>query len=121
MDILAQLNSRAPTSVQSAISVAKVDVVEADLLHTDVVPFIHGGVDDTPLKFGKYRGTKTPRDLIDFDPQYLLWCDANLEYQNTSPELMAYVKHRERGDLMPVKLGDIPPMTMIDMDDDIPF
>lgn len=34
--------------------------------------------DNTPLHFGKYRG-KTPDEISEFDPEYIVWAYNNLE------------------------------------------
>jgi len=36
-------------------------------------------IDKRPIQFGKYRG-KTPEEISDLDPDYLLWM-----YQNVKP------------------------------------
>ena len=43
-------------------------------------------MDDTPLKFGKYKD-KTPNEISDYDPSYIVWMYANVKPAPCSKEL----------------------------------
>lgn len=53
--------------------------------------------DDTPLTFGKYRG-KTPEEISDIDPGYIVWMAENIEEQHCSNALYQFcLKEIKRG------------------------
>lgn len=43
-------------------------------------------IDDTPLKFGKYRGY-TPNEIAEKDPKYIVWAFENLDTKPCSKDL----------------------------------
>jgi hypothetical protein len=43
-------------------------------------------MDDKPLDFGKYKG-KTPNEIADHDPQYLIWAFDNTKRKVCSRDL----------------------------------
>lgn len=43
-------------------------------------------LDDTPLTFGKYKG-KTPNEIGDIQPSYLMWLYENIEPKVCSKDL----------------------------------
>jgi hypothetical protein len=51
---------------------------------------------DTPLQFGKYRGT-TVEDVLDSDPAYLLWCLENVERFEVDKTLQDAITQAARG------------------------
>lgn len=46
-------------------------------------------LDDTPISFGKYKG-KTPDEISDIDPKYLLWLVNEVGFSNCSLALIQY-------------------------------
>jgi uncharacterized protein (DUF3820 family) len=51
--------------------------------------------DDTPLKFGKYKG-KTPNQVADEDPSYVVWMHANVLPPPCTRELAIACEQDER-------------------------
>lgn len=51
--------------------------------------------DDTPITFGKYKG-KTPDEISDIDPKYLLWLVHETGFSLCSLALIEYCEQEVR-------------------------
>lgn len=71
-------------------------------------------LDHTPLTFGKYRG-KTPNDVSESDPRYIVWLYETVKDRDTCSQLL-YKECKGDPELSKLRaiLDDLP-------DDDIPF
>lgn len=92
--------------------------------HLDLLPYIPDGVDDQPVRFGKYKSRYTPRDLLTTDPAYIIWSDENIEWKPFSPECVMAARvltgQLPREVILTPDLPPDPP-SFSQFDDDIPF
>lgn len=93
-----------------------------ELAHTDLLPYIPDGVDDQPVRFGKYKGSQSARGLLTVDPAYIIWADENIEWKPFTPECVKAA--RVLTGQLPREVfltPDQPPSFEQFYDDDIPF
>jgi len=121
-------NNARPAAAQA---VSRALPAEADQKYLGRLPFdAHG--DDKILGFGKYASKYSSRELLDIDPQYLIWCSENLDYPPCSLRCLEMAKEAKLGKLVDGggdNMGEATPeppddavMSFADFDDDmIPF
>lgn len=92
-----------------------------ELAHTDLLPYIPDGVDDQPVRFGKYKNDCTPRRLLTLDPAYIIWADENIEWKPFTPECVKAARVLTGQLPREAILTTDPPPSFEQFDGDIPF